>query len=48
MTALALALVIVAGILAVVELVRSRGTALLGWAVLAVALALTIPTLVAL
>lgn len=43
--ALVIALIIVAGILAGVELVRSRGTSLICWAVEALALALLLPVL---
>ncbi len=45
MDALVLALVIVAAILAGVDLIRSRGTALTSWAVEALALALLLPVL---
>ncbi len=45
MNALVLALVIVGGVLAVVELVRSRMSALLAWGLLAVAVALLVPAL---
>jgi hypothetical protein len=45
MDALVLALVIVAGVLAVVELVRSRAGSLLAWGLLAVALAGLVPAL---
>lgn len=45
MNALVLALVIVAAVLAVIELVRSRMAVLLAWAVLAVAVALLVPAL---
>jgi hypothetical protein len=45
MDALVLALVIVAAVLAVVELVRSRAAMLLAWAVLALALAGLVPAL---
>lgn len=48
MTALQLALYLVAGILAVIELVRTRGASLPGWGVLAVAAAGALPALVAL
>lgn len=48
MNALVLALVIVAAILAGIDLVRSRGTALTSWAVEALALAYLIPAVVAL
>ncbi len=48
MTALYVALLIVGGILAVVELVRSRLTDLVAWAVLVVVVALLLPTLAAL
>lgn len=43
--ALVIALIIVAGILAGVELVRSRGTSLICWAVEALAVALLLPVL---
>lgn len=45
MDALLLALVIVAAVIAVIELVRSRMTMLLAWAVLALALVGVIPAL---
>jgi hypothetical protein len=48
MNALVLALVIVAAILAGVDLVRTRFTALTSWAVEAIALALLLPALLAL
>jgi len=44
--ALTLALVIVAAVLAAVELVRSRLQSLLGWGVAALAVALLLPVLV--
>lgn len=45
-SALVVALVLVAAILAAVELVRSRLQSLLGWAVAALAVALLLPVLV--
>lgn len=45
MEALVLALVIVAAVLAAIELVRSRGLSLACWAIEALALALLVPTL---
>jgi hypothetical protein len=45
MDALVLALVIVAAVLAGIELFRSRGTSLPCWAVEALAFALLVPTL---
>lgn len=47
MDALVIALVIVAAILAGIELFRTRGTSLICWAVEAVAFALLVPTLAA-
>lgn len=43
MGALLLALAIVAGVIAVIELVRSRMTMLIAWAVLALALVAIVP-----
>ena len=48
MNALGFALVIVAAILAGIDLVRSRFTALTSWAVEAIAVALLLPALLAL
>ena len=45
MIALQIALLIVAGLLAFVELVRSKWEALIAWAVLAIAVALLTPIL---
>lgn len=47
MGALLLALAIVAGVIAVIELVRSRMTMLIAWAVLALALVAVIPAIAA-
>jgi len=47
MDALVLALVLVAAILAGIELFRSRGVSLVCWAVEALAVALLVPTLAA-
>lgn len=47
MSALVLALVIVAAVLAGIELVGSRGRLLVAWAVEAIALALLLPALLA-
>jgi hypothetical protein len=48
MEALTIALVIVAAILAGIELFRTRGSSLICWAVEALAVALLVPTLAAL
>ncbi len=48
MSPLALALAILAGLLAAIDLVRTRGTSLIGWAVVALALAVLLPHLAAL
>jgi hypothetical protein len=45
MTSLQIALIIVAGILAIVELIRTRAQGLIAWAVLAVVIALLFPVL---
>lgn len=47
MGALLLALAIVAGVIAVIELVRSRMTMLIAWAVLALALVAVVPAIAA-